>query len=45
MEILKQKKENKKPELNNLEIIYLIKVPSYVTRFFLFSFFILKFSS
>ena len=36
---IKKKKENKKPELGNLEITYLLRFPSYVTRFFLFSFF------
>ena len=44
-EILKQKKEKKKPKLSNLEIMYLIKFPSYVTRFFHFHFFVLKFPS
>ena len=44
-EILKWKKENKKPKLSNSEIKYLIKFPSYVTRFFNFHFFILKFPS
>ena len=39
------KKGNKKPELSNLEIIYLIKFPSYVTRFLYFHFFILKWPS
>ena len=39
------KKENKKPELNNSEILYLIKFPSYVTRFFYFHFLILKWPS
>ena len=42
---MKEKKENKKPELSNSEIIYLIEFPSYVTRFFYFHFFILKFLS
>ena len=37
-EILKKKKENKKPELNYLENIYLVKFPSYVTCFFFFIF-------
>ena len=41
----RKKKENNKPELSNSEIIYLIKFPSYVTRFFYFHFFILKFPS
>ena len=36
-------KENNKSELSNSEIIYLIKFPSYMTRFFYF--FILKFLS
>ena len=39
------KKGNKKPELSNLEIIQLIKFPSYVTRFLYFHFFILKWRS
>ena len=39
------KKENKKPELSNSKIIYLIKFPSYATRFFYFDFFILKWPS
>ena len=39
-EMLKYKKENKKPELNNSEIIYLVRFPSYVTNsVLLFSFF------
>ena len=33
-------KENNKSELSNSEIIYLIKFPSYMTRFFYFYFFI-----
>ena len=38
--MLKYKKENKKPELNNSEIIYLVRFPSYVTNsVLLFSFF------
>ena len=45
LEILKWKKENKKLELSNSEIKYLVKFPSYVTRVFCFHFFILKFSS
>ena len=45
LEILKQKKENKKTELSNSEIIYLIRFLSYVTRFFYFRFFNLKFPS
>ena len=40
-----KKKENKKPELSNSEIIYLIEFPSYVTQFFHFYLFILKFPS
>ena len=43
--ILKLKKENKKPELSNSEVINLIKFPSYITQFFYFHFFILKFPS
>ena len=39
------KKENKKPELSNSKIIYLIRFPSYVTRLFYFRFFNLKFPS
>ena len=39
------KKENKRPELSNSEITYLIKFPSKVTRFFYFHFFILKWPS
>ena len=42
---LKIKKENKKPELSNSEIIKLIRFPRYVTRFFYFYFFNLKFPS
>ena len=42
-EILKWKKENKKPDLSNSEIIYLIRFPSYITRFRYFRFFNLKF--
>ena len=42
---LKIKKQNKKPELSNPEIIYLMKFPSYVTCFSYFHFFILKCSS
>ena len=37
-----KKKENKKLELSNSEIIYLIRFPSYVTRFCYFRFFNLK---
>ena len=44
-EILKSKKENKNPELSNSEIFYLIKFSSYLTRFFYFHFFIVKFPS
>ena len=44
-EILKSKKENKNPELGNPEIFYLIKFSSYLTRFFHFHFFIVKFPS
>ena len=44
-EILKSQKENKNPELNNPEIFYLIKFSSYLTRFFYFHFFIVKFPS
>ena len=40
-----KKKENKKLELSNSEIIHLIRFPSYVTRFFYFRFFNLKFLS
>ena len=40
-----RKSENKKLELSNSEIIYLIRFPSYVTRFFYFRFFNLKFLS
>ena len=40
-----EKKENKKSDLNNSEIIYLIRFPSYVTRFCYFCFFNLKFPS
>ena len=40
-----KKKENKKPELSNSEIFYLIRFSSYLTRFFYFHFFILKFLS
>ena len=36
---LKIKKVNKKPELNNSEIVKLIRFPSYVTWFFCFHFF------
>ena len=39
------KKRKEKSELSNSEIIYLIKFQSYVTRFFDFHFFILKFPS
>ena len=39
------KKQNKKLELSNSEIIYLIKLPSYVTRFFYFHLFNLKWPS
>ena len=39
------KKENKKPELSNSDIIYLIKFPSCVTRFFYFHLFLLKWPS
>ena len=42
-EMLKENKENKKPELSNSEIKYLIKFPRYVTLFFYFHFFILSF--
>ena len=42
---LKINKENKNPELSNSEIIYLIRFPNYVTRFFYFRFFNLKFPS
>ena len=45
LEILKSKKENKNPESSNLEIFYLIKFSSYLTRFFYFHFFIVKFAS
>ena len=41
----KSKKENKNPELSNSEIFYLIKFSSYLTRFFYFHFFIVKFPS
>ena len=44
-EILKSKKENKKPELSNSEIIHLIRFPSYVARFFYSRFFNLNFLS
>ena len=44
-EILKSLKENKNPELSNSEIFYLMKFWSYLTRFFYFHFFIVKFSS
>ena len=43
LEILKSQKENKNPELSNTEIFYLIKFSSYLTRFFYFHFFIVKF--
>ena len=43
--ILKSKKENKKSDLNNSEIIYLIRFLSYVTWFCYFRFFNPKFSS
>ena len=33
------KNENKKPELSNSKIVYLIKLSSYVTCFFYFQFF------
>ena len=33
------KNENKKPELSNSKIVYLIKLSSYVTCFFYFHFF------
>ena len=39
------RKENKKRELSNPEITYLIRFPSYITRFFYFRFFNLKFPS
>ena len=39
-----KKKENKKPELSNSEIFYLIRFSSYLTRFFLFSFLYCKVS-
>ena len=39
------KKENKKSDLNNSEMIYLIKFPSCVTRFCYFLFSNLKFPS
>ena len=39
------KRENKKSELSNSEIIYLMKFQSYVTRFFSFHFFILMWPS
>ena len=45
LEILKSKKENKNPESSNSEIFYLIKFSSYLTRFFYFHFFIVKFPS
>ena len=35
----KIKKENKRPELSNSVIMYLIRFPSHLTCFFLFSFF------
>ena len=38
-------KKNKRPELSNSVIIYLIRFPSYVTRFFYFRFLNLTFSS
>ena len=38
-------KENKKLKFSNSEIIYLIKLPSYVTRFFHFHYLIPKFPS
>ena len=34
--------KNKKPEFSNSEIIYLIRISSYVTRFFYLRFFNLK---
>ena len=44
-EILKSKKENKNAELSNKEIFYLIKFSSYLSRFFYFHCFIVKFPS
>ena len=44
-EILKSQEENKNPELSNSEIFYLIKFSSYLTRFFYFHFFIVKYPS
>ena len=44
-EILGSKKGNKKPELSNSEIFYLVKFSSYLTRFFYFRFIIVKFPS
>ena len=43
--VLNPEDENKKPELSNSGIIYLIKLLSYITRFFYCYFFILKFPS
>ena len=39
------KKERKRPELRNLVIMYLIRFPSYVTYFFYFRFFNIKFQN
>ena len=44
-EILKSQEENKNSELSNSEIFYLIKLSSYLTRFFYFHFFIVKYPS
>ena len=41
----KKKKEKKKPESSNLQIIYLIKFASYINWFIYFQFSILKFPS